>query len=1169
MYRMTKQISKIIPNCKRSLRLETLENRQLLASIISGNGEEVGTDIEFQGNIYDQILMTGVSITVEADPEQIVRVSYQDENFDILQTEFSGDGQLSITLENFVEAADPININQPGVQYVTGTPSFYIQNSNLSTNFTLSTVGPVTSPIWDTLAIEGVEHDGVANVKSLTINSNPLDLGGSLFGGIRMANSLFSGSNGTIGISAPNVNIQNAVIIGDIEASGTGLPTLKFGDNSQFESLKVAGGDLLQSNNIKIFGGINAGIGAINFIEGTDSQGNILPAKTDNSPGWIDGIPVTSNINNTVDPIDITGLTQIELDTLFQGKTFINDIIIEGDFLTDNTIQANEFQGNLTFRKTEDSEGIFQGAVDITEGINGNLIFQGITSDPENPGINEITVSSDISLGSALLGDLIFGDSNEVDSVNYSGNFTATSTGNIWVYGDFSGKFSTDAVLPNLYFTQGEGALGDLNISGNYSGAAVGILGIGNIAIGGNLTTTDSNGATAFYTSSGGSGNASVANVGTITIDGDVDQSDPHDNFIIINKDGNFGDIEIKGEGSLGNTSSDFLTLGDIETGLNLGGSDVTGSITINEDSSDIELRKIDIKTGTLGDMNIVGPGTTDTDLKISKEIGGDGAVISAINISAFQTIQQDAAITGALVGNVSYTTNTPTATDNTLIDLDNFIDSGSNIGTIVLNAGATDSSIDINTSFIDADSGDGNIDAIYITGETVTLDNDGGTVIHANNIASINVTGATIINGDLIAETFNSITIDGSATFGDGVGFQSTKSLGALEITGATTFNTTSGNPNIQLADSGTLVFGNTDFASKSGASPAILADDGTGALDIIGAIVINGTVLGNAGEVDIQASAIGDFTVTDELSGIETSLITNLNVLAIPNLGTSDVEETVELDGSNLDNYSIGDINISTSNDTGLADTALFANTATNSNSFIALGKIGDITLTAGGSTTVQTHLLYAGDDKLLFYVGDLSGDPTTAATIDFDGDDSTTETYSDLSGGTVSIGNISIQGASINSSSDPQTIQFATGSGSDGDSFSGLNILVGVNGNGNVSNAVDDDGADSDLSDAGELLTRNDTDLAGTIGNINIATKALQLDLTTIDGVHDSGDLTIDGNNKAYGAIAAATDIGLVNGNAGNGLDDTKEGVLVGDVGAAGNTVLQPGELLIYIV
>ena len=81
---MTKQISKIIPNCKRSLRLETLENRQLLASIVSGNGEEVGTDIEFQGNIYDQILMTGVSITVEADPEQIVRVSYQDENFDKL-----------------------------------------------------------------------------------------------------------------------------------------------------------------------------------------------------------------------------------------------------------------------------------------------------------------------------------------------------------------------------------------------------------------------------------------------------------------------------------------------------------------------------------------------------------------------------------------------------------------------------------------------------------------------------------------------------------------------------------------------------------------------------------------------------------------------------------------------------------------------------------------------------------------------------------------------------------------------------------------------------------------------------------------------------------------------------------------------------------------------------
>ena len=61
--------------------------------------------------------------------------------------------------------------------------------------------------------IEGVEHDGVADVQSLTIISNPLDLGGSLFGGIRMANSLFSGSNGIIGISAPNISVQNSSVL--------------------------------------------------------------------------------------------------------------------------------------------------------------------------------------------------------------------------------------------------------------------------------------------------------------------------------------------------------------------------------------------------------------------------------------------------------------------------------------------------------------------------------------------------------------------------------------------------------------------------------------------------------------------------------------------------------------------------------------------------------------------------------------------------------------------------------------------------------------------------------------------------------------------------------------------------------------------------------------------
>ena len=71
--------------------LEQLETRQLLATIVGG-GEEVGSDLDFQNNIYDQILMVGSSVTVAADQGQIVRTSYLDSNGDIIQAEFSGAG---------------------------------------------------------------------------------------------------------------------------------------------------------------------------------------------------------------------------------------------------------------------------------------------------------------------------------------------------------------------------------------------------------------------------------------------------------------------------------------------------------------------------------------------------------------------------------------------------------------------------------------------------------------------------------------------------------------------------------------------------------------------------------------------------------------------------------------------------------------------------------------------------------------------------------------------------------------------------------------------------------------------------------------------------------------------------------------------------------------------
>ena len=126
--------------------LEQLETRQLLATIVGG-GEEVGSDLDFQNNIYDQILMVGSSVTVAADQGQIVRTSYLDSNGDIIQAEFSGAGTLSIFLDDFTSPSEALNYNQPGVEYVSGQASFAIEGSDETTNFSLHSVGAITSTV--------------------------------------------------------------------------------------------------------------------------------------------------------------------------------------------------------------------------------------------------------------------------------------------------------------------------------------------------------------------------------------------------------------------------------------------------------------------------------------------------------------------------------------------------------------------------------------------------------------------------------------------------------------------------------------------------------------------------------------------------------------------------------------------------------------------------------------------------------------------------------------------------------------------------------------------------------------------------------------------------------------------------------------------------------------
>ena len=118
----------------------------------------------------------------------------------------------------------------------------------------------------------------------------------------------------------------------------------------------------------------------------------------------------------------------------------------------------------------------------------------------------------------------------------------------IQVFGDFTGTgtVTTDGDNDGS-FDVGEGALGDISVSGDFSGNAVGILGIGNITVGGKLT---SEGGAAFYTSSDDApeGN-SIGTIGTLTVMGDVDQDDG-DMLINIANNGSFGAITLMGGGT-------------------------------------------------------------------------------------------------------------------------------------------------------------------------------------------------------------------------------------------------------------------------------------------------------------------------------------------------------------------------------------------------------------------------------------------------------------------------------------------------------------------------------------------------------------------------------------------------------------------------------------------
>ena len=220
--------------------------------VLDGSGDIAGENIQHpNGNVFDQILLTGESIQLQARPGQITRVSFMDETEDIVQVEFSGTGTFTVTLDpaTFLPPAIPPRYNQ-AVEYVTGKPSVVIDGADANTFFSIFTVGSINA-VNQALFPEGQVYDAQADVTLVeVINSTGM-------GGMQLSNTVFSGSTGKTGVDARGVPIAVRLTVGDIDADGDAVPHLLFGTGSFTvpagnPGLRITGGDLAQTNGASV-----------------------------------------------------------------------------------------------------------------------------------------------------------------------------------------------------------------------------------------------------------------------------------------------------------------------------------------------------------------------------------------------------------------------------------------------------------------------------------------------------------------------------------------------------------------------------------------------------------------------------------------------------------------------------------------------------------------------------------------------------------------------------------------------------------------------------------------------------------------------------------------------------------------------------------------------------
>jgi hypothetical protein len=281
----------------------------LTAQKVIGFGLELSpVDIRHQnGRVFDQVLLNGVAESITADPDQVTRTSYIDDDDDIVQVEFSGPGTLSLVLTASSGPAAPVNYNQPSVSYMKGHAGIVITGADEHTNVSVFTVGRATAfdPTGAFNFLEGASetndpakngsslfvgheqtaYDGIADIAFIAIQST-----NGKFGGVRTSNANYYASGGYTGVYAPGVAFQGPVFVGDISAFDTATPVLVLGSASD---TRVTGGDMTQANGQAV---TVSGVTQLKFTPGSDSHGHLFAAQANKAVYKQDGVEVTAQI---------------------------------------------------------------------------------------------------------------------------------------------------------------------------------------------------------------------------------------------------------------------------------------------------------------------------------------------------------------------------------------------------------------------------------------------------------------------------------------------------------------------------------------------------------------------------------------------------------------------------------------------------------------------------------------------------------------------------------------------------------------------------------------------------------------------------------------------------------------------------------------------------------